>query len=174
MQYFPLQISTKKIIEFLKSKKVFLQFHQTIKTYLNHRVWQFYFYAVKSWPEDETPVFIHFPGCTSTPNNHESFGFFCPIDELDYVELLETENVLFNWSVPKYLNYTHGMQLIESPLSINSFIVLNLVDIVDRLEKFLKNIGKVERIQGDVFLCKNDPDCLKLGELPSNEAVNFA
>lgn len=58
------------------------------------------------------PVFLHFPGCTNTPNNYESFGFFCPIDELDYVELIETEDVLFDWSVPKYMNYTHGITLI--------------------------------------------------------------
>lgn len=37
----------------------------------------------------------------------------------------------------------------------------------------MKNIGKVERIQGEVYLCKIDPDSVKLGELPSNEAVIF-
>lgn len=104
---------------------------------------------------------LHFPGCTLTPNNfiYESFGFFCPVDDLDGVELIQTENVLFDWSVRKmYLNYTH-------------------VKIVDHMEVFLKTIGDVERIQGDVFVCNPDvfddtEDCMELGELPSNEVVN--
>lgn len=40
------------------------QFHQTVKTYLNDRVWQFYFYVSKNWPEQ--PICLHFPGCTLT------------------------------------------------------------------------------------------------------------
>lgn len=82
------------------------QFHQTIKTYLNHRVWQFYFYVSKNWPEDE--VILHFPGCTLTPNNniYESFGVFYPINSADSIELIKSEDVLFDWSSPLYLNYT--------------------------------------------------------------------
>lgn len=131
-----------------------LQFHQTIKTYLNHRVWQFYFYVSKSWPDE--PVFLHFPGCTSTPNNHiyESFGFFCPINALDNIEKLRTEDVLLDWSRPMYLNYTH-------------------VNIVDRLEEFFNAIGRVERIQGEVYLCGNNVETREIGELPSNEVVNL-
>jgi hypothetical protein len=119
-------------------------------------VWQFYFYVPKSWPEDDIPVFLHFPGCTLTPNNriYESFGFFCPINSLDYVEMLQSETVLFDMTMPMYLNYTH-------------------VNIVDRIEEFFKTIGHVERIQGEVYLCKENPDCLELGELPSNEVVKF-
>jgi hypothetical protein len=92
-----------------------------------------------------------------TPNNHiyESFGFFCPVDSLDSVDLLRSEDILFDWSMPMYLNYTH-----ES--------------IVDRLEDFLKTIGCVERIEGEVYLCGEDKlDDLQLGELPSNEVVNL-
>nr|CAD7452483.1 unnamed protein product [Timema tahoe] len=37
-------------------------FHQTLKTFLNDRVWDFYFYVNKSWPEE--PVCLHFPGMT--------------------------------------------------------------------------------------------------------------
>jgi len=131
-----------------------LQFHQTIQTYLNHRIWQFYFYVAKNWPEEE--VCLHFPGCTLTPNHqlYESFGFFCPVDAVDAVELLQTEDVLFDWSLPYYLNYTH-------------------VNLVDRMESFLKSIGDVERIQGEVFVCNDDPDCVELGELPSNEVVKL-
>ncbi|KAF2903919.1 hypothetical protein ILUMI_02259, partial [Ignelater luminosus] len=40
------------------------KFHQTLKTYLNDRVWDFYFYVSKSWPEE--PVLLHFPGMTKT------------------------------------------------------------------------------------------------------------
>lgn len=44
-----------------------IQFQQTIKTYLNDRVWKFYFYVSKNWPEE--PVCLHFPGCTLTVND---------------------------------------------------------------------------------------------------------
>lgn len=50
-----------KIINYFYFK---LQFHQTIKTYLNDRVWRFQFYRAKTWPQD--PVCLHFPGCTYT------------------------------------------------------------------------------------------------------------
>lgn len=133
-----------------------LQFHQTIKTYLNHRIWQFYFYVSKNWPDEE--VCLHFPGCTLTPNHniYESFGVFCSLDTShDAIELIKAEDVLFDWSMPLYLNYTH-------------------VNIMDRVEEFLATIGNVERIEGEVFVCKNSPDCLDLGELPSNEVVRIA
>uniref|UniRef100_A0A8D8P757 (northern house mosquito) hypothetical protein n=2 Tax=Culex pipiens TaxID=7175 RepID=A0A8D8P757_CULPI len=41
-----------------------IKFHQTIRTYLKDKVWQFYFYISKAWPED--PICLHFPGCTFT------------------------------------------------------------------------------------------------------------
>ncbi|CRL04241.1 CLUMA_CG017343, isoform A [Clunio marinus] len=127
-----------------------LKFHQTIKTYLNHRIWQFHFYVSKNWPEEE--VCLHFPGCTLTPNNnvYESFGFFCPLDSLNLVDLIKSEDVLFDWSMPMYLNYTP-------------------VKIMDRMEDFLKTIGHIERIQGEVFVCKANPDNFEQTELPSNE-----
>lgn len=64
---------------------------------------------------------------------------------------------------------------------------------MDRIEEFFRTIGHVERIEGEVnardcsavhddlianssklqvFVCKEDLDCLELGELPSNEVVN--
>jgi hypothetical protein len=120
---------------------------------LNHRVWQFYFYVSKNWPEDE--LCLHFPGCTLTPNKnlYESFSCFYPIDSLDAIELIKSEDILFDWTMPMYLNYTH-------------------VNIMDRIEEFFATVGKVERIEGEVFVCKDNPDCLELGELPSNEVVN--
>lgn len=138
------------LIQFIFS----LQFHQTIKTYLSHRIWQFYFYVSKNWPEEE--ACLHFPGCTLTPNNniYESFAFFCPVDRLELVELIKNEDVLFDWSMPMYLNYTP-------------------VKIMDRIEEFLKTIGHVEHIQGEVFVCNDNPDCLDLGELPTNEVVRL-
>lgn len=117
---------------------------------MNHRIWKFYFYVSKNWPEEE--VILHFPGCTLTPNNHiyESFGFFCPIESLENVELMKQEDVLFDWSRPLYLNYTH-----ES--------------IVDRIEDFLSSIGRVDRIQGEVYVCKEENDKFDLGELCADE-----
>ncbi|KAK9872623.1 hypothetical protein WA026_018756 [Henosepilachna vigintioctopunctata] len=41
-----------------------LKFHQTLRTYLNDRVWDFHFYVNKEWPEQ--PVILHFPGMTKT------------------------------------------------------------------------------------------------------------
>ena len=68
--------------------------------------------------------------------------------------MIKNEDVLFDWSMPMYLNYTP-------------------VNIMDRIEEFLMTIGKVERIEGEVYVCKDNPDCLELSELPSNEVVNF-
>lgn len=68
--------------------------------------------------------------------------------------MIKNEDILFDWTMPMYLNYTH-------------------VNIMDRIEEFLQTIGKVERIQGEVFVCKNGPDCVELGELPSNEVVSI-
>lgn len=131
-----------------------MQFHQTIKTYLNHRVWQFYFYVPKNWPDNE--ICLHFPGCTLTPNKriYESFGCFCSLDALDSIELIKGEDIIFDWTMRMYLNYTH-------------------VDIMDRIEDFFVTLGNVERIQGEVFVCKENSDVLELGDLPSNEVVNF-
>lgn len=50
-----------------------LQFHQTLKTYLNDRVWEFHFYVSKSWPDQ--PVILHFPGMTKTVRQTILFNF---------------------------------------------------------------------------------------------------
>lgn len=62
--------------------------------------------------------------------------------------------MLLDWSKSLYLNYTH-------------------VNIMDRIEEIFMALGNVERIQGEVFVCKENSDCLELGELPSNEVVNY-
>ncbi|XP_017778395.1 PREDICTED: uncharacterized protein LOC108564033 [Nicrophorus vespilloides] len=48
-----------------------IKFHQTVKTYINDRVWDFHFYVAKSWPEQV--VTLHFPGMTRTVSNHIPF-----------------------------------------------------------------------------------------------------
>nr|CAI5828008.1 unnamed protein product [Callosobruchus analis] len=85
-----------------------LQFHQTLKTFLKDRVWEFYFYVTKTWPEQA--VILHFPGMTKTPNNklYESFSVFCPCDQLDNMYLLLEEDVLIDWTQPIFLNFTHS------------------------------------------------------------------
>lgn len=45
------------------------QFHQTLKTYLNDRVWDFHFYVAKNWPDQ--PVILHFPGMTKTVSDKD-------------------------------------------------------------------------------------------------------
>ncbi|XP_076260541.1 uncharacterized protein LOC143196602 [Rhynchophorus ferrugineus] len=109
-----------------------IKFHQTLKTYLNDKVWDFHFYVTKNWPEQA--VILHFPGMTRTPNNklYESFSVFCPCDQLDNLELLETEDVLIDWSQPIYLNFTHAK-------------------IMNKIENFYANIGTVEKLYGDVY-----------------------
>lgn len=113
-----------------------LKFHQTIKTYLNDRVWQFYFYVTKNWPED--PVCLHFPGCTLTPNKnmYESFGIFCPTNRIECVDLMETEDILIDWTKPLYLNFTHKA-------------------IMNRIDSFYSAKGGVmERLEGDIYVNK--------------------
>lgn len=68
--------------------------------------------------------------------------------------MLRTETILFDWSKPMYLNYTHE-------------------HLVDRMEDFFNTIGHIDRIQGEVYICKGDIDKLELGELPSDEVVNL-
>ncbi|KAL5281954.1 hypothetical protein ACFFRR_005319 [Megaselia abdita] len=126
-----------------------IKFHQTIKTYLNDRIWQFHFYVSKKWPED--PICLHFPGCTLTPNNniYESIGIFCPASRIELVDLLETEDVLLNWTKIMYLNFTHTA-------------------IMNRLDSFYDaNIGHMERLDGDIYvLNKLDDHNLEVENLP--------
>ena len=39
-----------------------LQFHQTLLTYIQDRVWDFNFYVANNWPDDA--ICLHFPGMT--------------------------------------------------------------------------------------------------------------
>nr|CAD7256403.1 unnamed protein product [Timema shepardi] len=51
------------------------KFHQTLKTFLNDRVWDFYFYVNKSWPEE--PVCLHFPGMTLSMGHVKRWAVGC-------------------------------------------------------------------------------------------------
>ncbi|CAH0553235.1 unnamed protein product [Brassicogethes aeneus] len=113
-----------------------IKFHQTIKTYLNDRIWNFHFYVTKTWPEN--PVILHFPGMTLTPNGnlYESFSVFCPCDKLDSLKFLEQEDVLINWNQPLYLNFTHNL-------------------IIEKIEDFYQDIGTIEKQYGDFYILSN-------------------
>lgn len=128
-----------------------LKFHQTLKTYLNDRVWDFYFYVSKSWPESR--ICLHFPGMTSSPSGrmYESFSVFCPSDQLDDLQLVEEEDVLIDWSQPIYINFTHHR-------------------ILEHLENFYTAIGTVEKVCGDIYVCTSLPDDLQPEELPADGA----
>ncbi|XP_066251469.1 uncharacterized protein [Euwallacea similis] len=122
-----------EIIEFLGNYLPdSIKFHQTLKTFINDRVWDFHFYVTKNWPEQA--VILHFPGMTRTPNNklYESFSVFCPCDQLENLELLQTEDVLVDWSQPIYLNFTHSK-------------------IMNKIEQFYNKIGTIEQLYGDVY-----------------------
>ncbi|KAL1505233.1 hypothetical protein ABEB36_004841 [Hypothenemus hampei] len=122
-----------EIIDFLgKFLPDSLKFHQTLKTFVNDRVWDFHFYVTKNWPEQA--VILHFPGMTRTPNNklYESFCVFCPCDHLDDLTLLESEDVLIDWTQPIYLNFTHSRIMV-------------------RIEEFYAKIGTIEKLYGDVY-----------------------
>ncbi|XP_061397067.1 uncharacterized protein LOC133332705 [Musca vetustissima] len=126
-----------------------LKFHQTIRTYLNDRVWDFKFYVSKDWPEK--PIILHFPGCTLTPENniYRSFGIFCPSEQIEHVDLMETEDILIDWSLPLYLNFTH-------------------IAIMNRLDDFYKKKGIMERLEGDIYVCNKLNTDLQLEELPDD------
>ena len=57
------------------------------------------------------------------------------------------EDVLLDWTKPLYLNFTH-------------------IRITDWLESFYENIGTVEKVAGDVYLCDNPK-----GEIPIEKLV---
>ncbi|XP_044735282.1 glycine N-acyltransferase [Chrysoperla carnea] len=124
-----------------------LKIHQTIKTFVNDHVWDFYFYVCRQWPEQ--PVILHFPGMTCSPNSniYESFSVFCPCDQLDNLQLLEEEDILIDWSKPIYLNFTHKL-------------------IMERIEEFYSKRGTLEKVSGDIYVCEEPPAELNFDQLP--------
>lgn len=133
-----------------------IKFHQTIRTYLKDKIWQFHFYISKTWPED--PICLHFPGCTYTPYNkiYESVGIFCPPDQLDKMSMIEREDILFNWTEPIYMNFTH----------------VGIMNKMDNIFRTKVNGQLVGRIYGDIYVheCPSELE-LELEPLPINEAT---
>ncbi|XP_058833666.1 uncharacterized protein LOC131691360 [Topomyia yanbarensis] len=133
-----------------------VKFHQTIRTYLTDRIWQFHFYVCKTWPTD--PVCLHFPGCTLTPYNkiYESVGIFCPPEQLDKMYLIEQEDVLFNWTEAIYMNFTH----------------VGIMNKMDAIFRTKVNGQLVGHIYGDIYVHEYSADLeIELEPLPTNEAV---
>lgn len=60
----------------------------------------------------------------------ESFGVFCPLDQLDNLRLVLNEDKLINWSKPVYINFAQS-------------------EIVDEFAKHYE--GVVERLYGEIF-----------------------
>jgi len=75
---------------------------------------------------------------------YESFSVFCPEDRPELLKQLEQEDILIDWSLPLYLNFTHG-------------------NIVAQLESFYSEIGTLEKVHGDIYICMDTPD-----ELPAD------
>ncbi|CAH1119037.1 unnamed protein product [Phaedon cochleariae] len=122
-----------EIIEFLGNYlPESLKFHQTLRTYLKDRVWEFHFYVTKTWPDQA--VILHFPGMTKSPNGklYESFSVFCPCEQLNNLELLTEEDILIDWSQPVYMNFTH-------------------VKIMNKLEDLYSNMGVMDKMYGDIY-----------------------
>ncbi|XP_017752980.1 PREDICTED: uncharacterized protein LOC108545729 [Eufriesea mexicana] len=113
-----------------------LKFHQTLLTYMQDRVWDFNFYVANGWPDDA--ICLHFPGMTLSPHGllFESVGVFCPNDRLELLKLLREEDILIDWSKPLYINFIH-------------------YDIAEELMRLYEDIGTIERVVGDVFMCKD-------------------
>lgn len=61
---------------------------------------------------------------------NESFGVFCPLDQLDNLKLVLSEDILIDWSKPVYINFAQS-------------------DIVDEFAKQYE--GVVERLFGEIF-----------------------
>uniref|UniRef100_A0A8D8P6D2 (northern house mosquito) hypothetical protein n=1 Tax=Culex pipiens TaxID=7175 RepID=A0A8D8P6D2_CULPI len=115
-----------------------IKFHQTIRTYLKDKVWQFYFYISKAWPED--PICLHFPGCTFT---------------LDKMSLIENEDILFSWTEPIYMNFTH----------------VGIMNKMDQIFHSKVNGGLIGNIYGDIYVHEFPGELeLELETLPPSEA----
>lgn len=86
------------------------------------------------------------------PNNriYESFGIFCPSDRLECIDLLRGEDILIDWMLPLYLNFTH-------------------VAIMEQIEAFYQTIGTVENLIGDIYVCDEPPGESEDGSLKESE-----
>lgn len=76
-------------------------------------------------------------------NIYGSFGIFCPSNRLECVDLLETENILIDWSLEMYLNFTH-------------------IGIMGRLNSFYQKYGEMQRLHGDIYVAQKPFGKIKL------------
>lgn len=82
------------------------------------------------------------------PNDdtYESFGIFCPSNQIECIDLLRTEDVLIDWKKPLYLNFTHKA-------------------IVNQIESFYTlDGGTMEKLEGDVYVYNKLPEDLQVEE----------
>lgn len=70
---------------------------------------------------------------------YESFNVFCPCDQLEHLELLQTEDLLLEWNEPLYLNFIHSLMF-------------------ERIEEFYSDKGTIEKVFGEVFALTDRPD----------------
>ncbi|XP_034934852.1 uncharacterized protein [Chelonus insularis] len=63
---------------------------------------------------------------------YESFGVFCPTENLDKLYLLREEDVLINWNRPLYMNFIH-------------------CDIAEELFRLYNDTGSIDTVLGDVW-----------------------
>lgn len=68
---------------------------------------------------------------------YESFGVFCPCDQIENLDQLEQEDVLIDWSQPIYLNFTNSA-------------------IMEKIEHFYSVKGTIDKLIGDVYVL-SDP-----------------
>lgn len=76
-------------------------------------------------------------------NIYGSFGIFCPSEHIECVDLLETEDILIDWKLEMYLNFTH-------------------IDIMNRLNLFYEKMGYMDRLAGDIYTIDATPEALEL------------
>lgn len=63
---------------------------------------------------------------------YESFGVFCPIDQLEYLQLLHDEDILIDWNKIIYVNFAQEV-------------------VINQLEPFYQSIGSIEQVSAEVF-----------------------
>jgi len=112
-------------------------------------MFSFYYYKLNKFYKI---IFLYFFLFQPNDNIYESFGIFCPTNQIELVDLFSTEDILIDWKLPLYVNFTH-------------------VDIVNRIEKLYSAHGVVyDKIRGDIYECKGGiPNKLELDSLPSDE-----
>lgn len=77
-------------------------------------------------------------------NIYGSFGIFCPSKQIEYVDLLETEDILIDWKLEMYLNFTH-------------------IDIMNRLNMFYEKMGGyMEQLAGDIYTIDRPNETVEL------------